>query len=426
MLLRFLLAAAALLLLPAAAHADSIVFVKDANVWVASPDGTGQRQLTRDGTADHPYRSPSQADDGTVAASYLDSIRLIRRDGSLIRELDPPSLVNSVSHAMDGTPVDVALSPDGKTIAYTFVSASCPVGASCGARAATGYVTSAGAALPGNLYLSNPSWVGNSRTLVFGGYLSQVNTHDLGAAEDVHWFDDYEIVGQADATDLGDGELSVQGDKLALVRSYGGDTHITWYTTNGSALPTPQCATGKLEGLYGPTWAPDGQSLAWGEPDGVWVKPSALDCTVQPSLVIPGGTEPDWGPAGVGAAAKPRPQGAREEAQGDPVGAVRDRVRRAGQARAPRQDDREEAHDARRRGHREADVEGEAREGPGPRHRDARRRQRHDPPEEAQPSVTFTDEITIGSSGFSDAGSVSATPILSTTSWPAVTLPRSA
>jgi WD40 repeat protein len=306
MLLRFLLAAAALLLLPAAAHADSIVFVKDANVWVASPDGSNQRQLTRDGTADHPYRSPSQADDGTVAASHLDSIRLIRRDGTLIREIDPPSLVNSVSHAMDGTPVDVALSPDGKTIAYTFVSASCPVGASCGARAATGYVSAGGAPLPGNLYLSNPSWVGNSRTLAFGGYLSQVNTHDLGAADAVHWFDDYEIVGQMDATDLGDGELTVQGDKLALVRSYGSDTHITWYTTNGSALPSPQCATGKLEGLYGPTWAPDGQSLAWGEPDGVWVKPSALDCTVQPSLVIPGATEPDWGPAGVGAAAKPR------------------------------------------------------------------------------------------------------------------------
>jgi Tol biopolymer transport system component len=307
MLQRILLAAAAILLIPAAAaSADSIVFVKDANVWVASPDGSNLRQLTRDGTADHPYRSPSQADDGTVAASYLDSIRLIRRDGSRIRELDPPALVDSVSHAMDGTPVDVALSPDGKTIAYTFVGASCPVGASCGARAATGYVTSTGAALPGNLYLSNPSWVGNSRTLVFGGYLHQVNTHDLGAAEDVHWFDDYEVVGQPDATDLGDGELTVQGDKLALVRGYGSDTHITWYTTNGAALPTPQCATGKLEGLYGPTWSPDGQSLAWGEPDGVWVKPSALDCTVQPSLVVPGATEPDWGPAGVGAAARPK------------------------------------------------------------------------------------------------------------------------
>src|SRR5687768_3913137 len=69
--LRLLLAIVAILLIPAAtASADSIVFVKDANVWVASPDGSNQRQLTRDGTADHPYRSPSQADDGTVAASY--------------------------------------------------------------------------------------------------------------------------------------------------------------------------------------------------------------------------------------------------------------------------------------------------------------------------------------------------------------------
>jgi hypothetical protein len=304
--LRILLAALAILLVPAAAaSADSIVYVKDANVWVASPDGSNARQLTRDGTADHPYRSPSQADDGTVAASYLESIRLINRAGKIVRELDPPPLTNSVSHAMDGTPVDVALSPDGKTIAYTFVSASCPVGASCGARAATGYVTSTGGPLPGNLYLSNPSWVGNSRTLVFGGYLHQVNTHDLGAAEDVHWFDDYEVVGQENATDLGDGELSLQGDKLALVRGYGGDTHITWYTTNGSGLPTMQCATGKLEGLHGPTWAPDGQSLAWGEPDGVWIKPSALDCTVQPSLVIPGGSEPDWGPATAAAPARP-------------------------------------------------------------------------------------------------------------------------
>jgi hypothetical protein len=309
--LRILLAALAILLVPAAAaSADSIVYVKNANVWVASPDGSNQRQLTRDGTVDHPYRSPSQADDGTVAASYLDSIRIINRGGKIARELDPPPLTNSVSHTIDGTPVDVAISPDGRTIAYTLVNVSCPVGASCGARAATGYITATGSPLPGNLYLSNPSWVGNSRTLVFGGYLHQVNTHDLGAAEDVHWFDDHEIVGQESSTDLGDGELSAQGDKLALVRGYGADTHIMWYTTGAPpALPTMQCATGRLEGLHGPTWAPDGESLAWGEPEGVWVKPSPLDCTVQPSLVIPGGSEPDWGPAhpaGPGAAAKPR------------------------------------------------------------------------------------------------------------------------
>jgi hypothetical protein len=307
MLLRILLAAAALALFPAAAHADSIVFVKDGNVWVAAPDGSNQRALTRDGTADSPYRSPSQADDGTVAVSYGESIRLIGRGGAVLRELDPPPLTNSVSHAMDGTPVDVAISPDGSKIAYTFVNASCPPGASCGARAATGYMTATGDALLGNLSLNNPSWVTNDRTLVFGGYLHQVNVHDLGTPEDVHWFDDQDVVSQENATDLGDGELSRAGDRLALVRGYGSDTHIMWYTTNGAppATPTMQCATGKLEGLHGPTWAPDGGSLAWGEPDGVWIKPSALDCSVQPALVIPGASEPDWGPAAVGAATRP-------------------------------------------------------------------------------------------------------------------------
>jgi hypothetical protein len=78
MLLRILLAVAAIVLVPAAAaSADSIVFVKDGNVWVASPDGSGQRQLTRDGTAGQPYRSPSQADDGT-ATTLKKAVRVSR------------------------------------------------------------------------------------------------------------------------------------------------------------------------------------------------------------------------------------------------------------------------------------------------------------------------------------------------------------
>src|SRR5918992_249020 len=240
--------------------------------------------------------------------SSREATRLIDRGGRLLRELDPPPLTNSVSHPMDGVPVDVAISPDGRRIAYTFVNVSCPVGASCGARAATGFVAVSGETLPGNLYLSNPNWVDNTRTLLFGGYLHQVNTHDQGAASEVHWFDDQDVQGEGyESTDLGDGELSRAGDRLALVRGYGDDTHIMWFTTNGAppALPSMACMTGKLAGLHGPTWAPDGQSLAWGEPDGVWIKPSALDCTVQPALAIPGGSEPDWGPAGVAAPARP-------------------------------------------------------------------------------------------------------------------------
>ena len=37
-------AACALALAPAAANADSIVYIKDSNVWIANPDGSGQHR----------------------------------------------------------------------------------------------------------------------------------------------------------------------------------------------------------------------------------------------------------------------------------------------------------------------------------------------------------------------------------------------
>jgi hypothetical protein len=64
----------------------------------------------------------------------------------------------------------------------------------------------------------------------------------------------------------------------------------------------------------GPTWAPDGTALAWQEGDGIWSTPvgalGSLDCGWSaPRVVIPGGSEPDWGPADITASqpsAQPR------------------------------------------------------------------------------------------------------------------------
>ena len=68
--LRTLLAAACaagLVAAPAAA-ADSLVFIRDSNVWLSNPDGSGQYQVTLDGTAGSPYESASQSSDGTILA----------------------------------------------------------------------------------------------------------------------------------------------------------------------------------------------------------------------------------------------------------------------------------------------------------------------------------------------------------------------
>lgn len=48
-----------------AASAASIVFIKGGKVWLASPDGSLQRQVTTGGGWD----APSQADHGTILAS---------------------------------------------------------------------------------------------------------------------------------------------------------------------------------------------------------------------------------------------------------------------------------------------------------------------------------------------------------------------
>ncbi|HYH89934.1 MAG TPA: hypothetical protein VEX67_11910 [Solirubrobacteraceae bacterium] len=306
------LAGLCLAVVPAAASADSIVYLKSGNVWLSQPDGSGAYQVTTDGTPDSPYRSPSQADDGTIAASRYDDIVRMTQNGTVLNRIDPPALTNSVSHPVDGPPVDVAISPDGARIAYTFTGYECPPGASCGARSATAYTAAdryTAPGLGGTTYFRDPSWVTGSRTLQFGGYGSQVNIHDFGGTAK-HWFDDSDYADPS--TDLGDGEANRQGTDLAVVRGYGDSTHIMWYPapdprsgTPGTPDPFQGCETAQEEGLAGPTWSPDGTALALVAQEGIWVKRQARDCTVQPTLAIPGGSAPDWGPADVAPAARP-------------------------------------------------------------------------------------------------------------------------
>ena len=110
--------AALALTIAAPAHADSIAYVKDGNVWLASPDGAKGYQVTFDGG----YTSPSQADDGTIVA--MQARRFVRMDRSGHRIGDAVAGVGTTP--TPGTslygPYEPRVSPDGKRIAYWFGS----------------------------------------------------------------------------------------------------------------------------------------------------------------------------------------------------------------------------------------------------------------------------------------------------------------
>lgn len=285
----------------------SLVYIKSHNIWLARGDGSGQYQVTRDGTSARPYRSPSQSDTGIIAAGHGNRLVRMTQNGTVLSSMDPPPLMSSAGHPLDGPPLDVAISPNGKLIAWTFAAYQCPVGTSCGLRAASA-ITAADRLIPasthGTTYLAAPSWIGNARTLQTGGYLHQINLTDLGRAP-MHWFDDHEVA--RDGTDLADAELSPDGAWLAAVRGYGTGTHIAWYAVRGNArsgpAPVPPvwiCATDELQGLADPTWSPDSRTMAWQEPDGIWIKTNPAECSnPQPQLHIRGGSQPDWSAAAV-------------------------------------------------------------------------------------------------------------------------------
>src|SRR3954468_8682257 len=109
--------AALALTIAAPAHADSIVYVKDGNVFLTSPDGAKQVQVTSDGG----YESPSQADDGTIVA--LRGKQFVRMDSAGKQLNAPVDGMGSPATNSSGTfygPYEPRVSPDGKRIAYWF------------------------------------------------------------------------------------------------------------------------------------------------------------------------------------------------------------------------------------------------------------------------------------------------------------------
>src|SRR4051812_32607351 len=117
----------ALALAASPALAANIVYTKDHNVFVTSPDGGVQRQITTNGAVNSSYRSPTEKNDGTIVVPHSSKFwYLFGLDGSSAGGPWTAFAMNSCSTS----PIASQVSPGGGLIAYTFIYANICLGGS--------------------------------------------------------------------------------------------------------------------------------------------------------------------------------------------------------------------------------------------------------------------------------------------------------
>lgn len=299
-----------------AAGGGGIVYAKGGNIFIARPDGKAQRRITRDGTPRTPYQHPTQADNGTIVALRGAYIHRFSRAG---RRLGKAYKVAAAAGPLHELAVAPEVSPDGRHVAfyrYLLQGISDPSSGASGTNVIAVTVVWVNASngrkeaetRAGGDYYENPSWIDNKHVLFFAPnnhFAPEVFTATLGGRGQ-DWFAD-EFNGEDFLTrqPLNDGEVSAAKDKLALIKGtnvVGDSAHavIQLYAVSSfSKPPTPACAfrppgSGPFSG---PSWSPDGSSIAWSDRTGVWtssINLAAGNCGVSPKLVARGGQAPDW------------------------------------------------------------------------------------------------------------------------------------
>jgi hypothetical protein len=265
------------------AFADSIVYEKDGNVWLANPDGSGQRQVTTAGG----YTKPTQADDGTIVAVKDKLLHRMDRAGNLL---------NLAGESGGTGPLTPAFAPGGALVAYNY-NIGTP-GFSTALSHSTRQTTHEEI-----FYIdgwSNPSWIGNDKVLMFDGspsFTGDTLIKTVGVSGTQTWYEDPDL-------SLSGGEVDTSQTRFAATDG----VKIRLYRLNApppaiDVDSTPCELTGPVGSFFRPTWSPDGGSLAWQEDDGIWTGTFDLaTCQGSATLKIPGGKAPDWGPAAVGSA----------------------------------------------------------------------------------------------------------------------------
>jgi hypothetical protein len=344
------------------AAADSISFIKDGNVWLTTPDGARQFQVTTSGG----YSYASQADDGTFIALAGERLHRLDRMGNVTADFatpvsdgpppaSPPGYTDASANYFNG-PYDPEISPDGKKVSYTYYWQHYTFDYILNGmrqRLDSGTAITHADRLTGwdefGGHLSgwkDASWVDN-------GTIARADA-GVPLAEDVV----FNTVAEGQESQLTrwfrnplgyerrDPELNRQKTMLALAGKAAEPLkeHLAvWRVTDGFTADPEACFAifdDKVRDRIpnGPSWSPDGLSLAWEDSQGIntfAVGDHSAGCKpVQgdTKLLVPGGHGPDWGPADVpagrpaapaqGAASRPSGHGPTAGSPGGAGGAV--------------------------------------------------------------------------------------------------------
>lgn len=307
---------AAALATPTAAHADSISYVKDGNIYLTSPEGERTVQVTTTGG----YASASQADDGRIVGLKGGRFHVMNRWGDVLADFAPVGSGTAGSITLTG-PLDPAFSPDGSRIAYGFYVQYKSGDPNCGKPGGclqgqlytgVGYARSTGATEwnePGfqpQYSWTDPSWIDDQQVLMSSptsAFVKQVAIDTAGDGQDgQQWFTDGAV------NNLYDGEMNRQRTAAAFVGNTEANRLVVYRAPGGTGADPVGCLSAPVQGgrWSSPTWAPDGEHLAWAGPQGIYVASLngiAGACpdagTIKVTAFAAGATSPDWGPAGL-------------------------------------------------------------------------------------------------------------------------------
>ncbi|MFJ9314139.1 hypothetical protein ACIRN4_08115 [Pimelobacter simplex] len=307
---------------PAASAADgSIVYVHDANVWLTRPDGSGRRQVTRDGTAASPYTHPSMSDSGVIAVMRGETIVRMSQDGVVLNRITPEDLFIPDSGTVTISPIQGAeISPDGTKIAYSQLRLERygGPGGYLETETETSFTDAGQWSTPdkyGIVLGYQPGWASNSRVTLYKN--GDVHLADLGQAARP-WFRSGDLFDSY--VELLEPEISRDGKRVLFGMNGGGVAMKTTVGDPRSGSPTPAKPTANPECYLTPdpgqpvatdaTFGPDSDSAVYTEGGDLWVVRGLAACSAQGTTltrIATGGTEPDWSPAPL--SAPPAPPG---------------------------------------------------------------------------------------------------------------------